>query len=349
MNLLVFRFSAMGDVALTQPVVKQILALNPGVHITLVTKAHFEPLFAGLPRFTFYGVDFKKKHKGVRGLISLQKALTATGNYDYVIDLHDVVRTWILCFLFGLKGIPYKRIEKGRQAKKKLTRKTNKVFKPLKHTTQRYIEVFSRLGLVSEATELPIRQMALLTPDPLHEILNSLKIPPQKNRWIGIAPFARHPQKQWPLEKMRVLMKQITEQKEIGVLLFGGPEEAAMAEALAQGNDHVHNLAGKLNLVKEMEIIKQLNVMITMDSFNMHLAGMLGVKVISIWGATHPHAGFGPLGENEKFIVQIPQKNLPCRPCSVFGNRSCWRGDFACMQQIEPEMVLKKVDEILGT
>lgn len=348
MNLLVFRFSAMGDVALTQPVIKHVLSLNRKVHITLVTKPQFEPLFAGLPRFTFLGVDFKKEYKGLRGLLRLHKKLMASEKYDYIIDLHDVVRTWVLCFLCSLKGVPTRRIDKGRTAKKNLTRKTKKIFKPLKHTTQRYLEVFSALGLTLEDIKIPSLHLAANNPGgSLAKILSSPRFTHKKIHWVGIAPFAKHPQKQWPIEKMQVLIRQMTEQKKILVLLFGGHDEANQLKGLAGDNDYVHNLAGKLSLAEEMEVIRQLDLMITMDSFNMHLAGLLGVKVISIWGATHPHAGFGPLGENQKLLVQIPHEALSCRPCSVFGNRPCWRGDFACMQQIAPETVMQKVKAVL--
>ena len=348
MNLLVLRFSAMGDVALAQPVVKQILDLNPKVHITFVTKPQFEPFFAGLPRFTFYGADLKGEYTGVMGLFRLQQKLLSTGNYDYVIDLHDVVRTWILCFLCAIKGIPYKRIDKGRLAKKKLTRKSNKIFKPLKHTTQRYLETFSALGLSLADIQTPsIDWVESGRKSSLPKILEWPGLVNNKNPWIGVAPFAKHKQKQWPIEKMHMLIKQLTEQKRIPVFLFGGKEEADKLETIAGNNELIFNLAGKLSLKKEMELIKQLDLMMTMDSFNMHLASLLGVKTISIWGATHPNAGFGPLGDNKEFIIQIPNETLSCRPCSVFGNRVCWRGDFACMQKIEPEIVMQKVALIL--
>lgn len=349
MNLLVFRFSAMGDVALTQPVIKHILSKNPDVHITLVTKEQFKPFFAGLPRFTFYGADFKESHKGLTGLLKLRKQLISMASYDHIVDLHDVVRTWVLCFLFSLKGIPYKRIDKGRGDKKKLTRKENKKFKPLKHTTQRYLEVFTKLGLTFGDLEIPSLEAPAPSSDHWRKIPKLTHFPPKTNTWIGVAPFAKHVQKQWPWEKMQDLIQQMTEQKKFVVLLFGGGrEEIARLKTVAEGNSQVINLAGKLTLEEEIEVMARLDVMITMDSFNMHLAGLLGLRVVSIWGATHPYAGFGPSGENEKFLVQIPHETLPCRPCSVFGNRPCWRGDFACMQQIDPKMVMKKVEQILS-
>ena len=347
MNVLVFRFSAMGDVALAQPVIKQILSENAHVKITLVTKPEFAPLFTGLPRFKFFGANFKRDYKGLFGLAKLQKHLLTNAEYDYVVDLHDVVRTWLLCFLFSLKGIPYLRIDKDRASRKKLTRRNNKVFKPIRHTSQKYLDVFRQVGLqTGDAGDLYTTQpLPDFNPSGRWKELPGANLFLPKDRpWIGVAPFSKHPQKEWPLEKMRVLIKQLTEEKKIRIFLFGGgKEEVARLKHLAEANDSVLNLAGSLNLAEEMEVVRQLDLMITMDSFNLHLASLLGIRIISIWGATHPYAGFGPQGENEKYQVQIPHKNLLCRPCSVFGNRPCWRGDFACMQQITPDMVMQKI------
>ncbi|MDN5214416.1 glycosyltransferase family 9 protein [Fulvivirgaceae bacterium BMA12] len=347
MNILVLRFSAMGDVALAQPVIKQILSQNANVEITLVTKPEFAPLFAGLPRFKFFGANFKSDFKGLSGLVKLQKQLLTDVPYDSVVDLHDVVRTWVLCFLLSIKGVPYKRIDKDRASRKKLTRKNNKVFKPIKHTSQKYLDVFRQLGLqtgdLSDLYSGP-------SPMPLHPgnrgkaLLDAGHFLPKDRPWVGLAPFSKHPQKEWPLEKIKILIKALTDEKKFRVLLFGGgKEEISRLKHLAGDNNDVLNLAGSLNLAEEMEVVRQLDLMITMDSFNMHLAGLLGVKIVSIWGATHPYAGFGPLGKNEKYLVQIPHQHLPCRPCSIFGNRPCWRGDFACMQQITPDMVMEKI------
>ncbi len=347
MNILVFRFSAMGDVALAQPVIKQMLSQNADVEITLVTKPEFAPLFEGLPRFKFFGANFKRDFKGLSGLVRLQKQLLTDVHYDYVVDLHDVVRTWILCFLLSIRGIPYKRIDKDRTSRKKLTRKNDKAFKPLKHTSQRYLEVFRQVGLrTGDLSDLQVTP----SPVPFHPasrwkaLLNAGHFLPKDRPWVGLAPFSKHPQKEWPLEKLKVLIKALTDEKKFCVLLFGGgQEEVSRLKHLAGDNNDVLNLAGSLNLAEEMEVVSQLDLMITMDSFNMHLAGLLGVRIVSIWGATHPYAGFGPLGENEKYLVQISHQDLPCRPCSIFGNRPCWRGDFACMQQITPDMVMEKI------
>ncbi len=340
MNILVFRFSAMGDVAMTHPVIRNILENNPNIHITFVSQKTLAPLFSDLPRFTFIGVDLKNEYKGFLGVFKLYNFLKNTGDYHHVIDLHSVLRTWVLCFLFSLKGISYNSINKGRKEKKQLTSKNKKQFVPLKHTTERYADVFKKLGL--KTTEIKAHSIK-----PTAEASNSLKPfltrnnPLPKNiQWIGIAPFSKHQQKEWGVEKINTLIKTLSKNNNTIFLFGGGKSEIERLEKLAANHKNTIVAAGKLNFDREIALIAQLDVMVTMDSFNMHLAGLLGTKVISIWGATHHFSGFGPLGQNKNYIVDISQEKLSCRPCSVFGNKPCYRGDHACMKHIQVENVM---------
>jgi ADP-heptose:LPS heptosyltransferase len=102
-------------------------------------------------------------------------------------------------------------------------------------------------------------------------------------------------------------------------------------------------MAGVFSLEEEIALMYQLDVMIAMDSFNMHLAALCDTKVVSVWGGTHHYAGFGPLNDNIKNIVEVDPQELPCRPCSVFGGKPCHRGDWACLEQIEPTDVIAKL------
>ncbi len=91
--------------------------------------------------------------------------------------------------------------------------------------------------------------------------------------------------------------------------------------------------------------MSHLDVMISMDSANMHLASLTGTPVVSIWGATHPYAGFVGWAQKPSNILQV---DLPCRPCSIYGNKPCARGDMECMHRISPESVVAKVEEVLA-
>ena len=112
MNLLVFRFSAMGDVALTVPVVRNILKHNEDIHITLVTNPSFIPFFYGIDRLTILPADFKKKYHGLKGLYKLSLDIKSENKFDYLIDLHSVLRTWVLSFLLSIRGLKVYRINR---------------------------------------------------------------------------------------------------------------------------------------------------------------------------------------------------------------------------------------------
>ena len=146
MRLLVIRFSAMGDVALTVPVVRGVLKSNPNLNITMVSNVKFEPLFHDIDRLDFYKVHLDSV-SGISGLYRLYRKLKLHGSWDAVIDLHSVMRTWVLGSFFKLSGTKVFKIDKGRKGKSELVRKDNKVLKQLKHSTERYLNVFNAFGL----------------------------------------------------------------------------------------------------------------------------------------------------------------------------------------------------------
>jgi len=329
----------MGDVALTVPVLRSALEQNPKLHITLVSNKAFEPFFYDLPRFEFYGVDLNI-HKGVWGLYQLFRALNNFQKWDCIIDLHSVMRTWVLSKFFKWTGIPVFTIDKGRSEKKALTQKENKVYQQLPHTTERYHQVFNEAGIKSDLIyKNAIRPSATRSFD-----FDS------KKKWIGIAPFSKHTQKEWPLDKVKALVKALDKTNQYEILLFGGgTKEKILLETLASSFENAISVVGNYSLEEEISLVKQLSILVSMDSFNMHLASLLDVKVVSIWGATHSLAGFGPVNGNEVFKVEVSMEKLGCRPCSVFGSKPCHRGDFACMQRISVEMVEEKINFVLNS
>ncbi|WP_119078844.1 glycosyltransferase family 9 protein [Chitinophaga alhagiae] len=327
-TILAIRFSAMGDVAMTIPVMKEVLAADPELTIVFVTNKNWGALCEGIPRLIFYPADLKGAHKGVPGLYKLFAALRRDHPaISAVADLHHVLRSRIVRSFYRFLGIPVAVIDKGRKGKKELTRKENKVLKPLETTISRYRRVFAELGL----------QTAVAAPVPRH-------LPARKQ--IGIAPFATYKEKTYPLAKMEEVIRQLLEKEAADILLFGGGHhEVEQLQQLAEKYPALRVVAGRHHLQQELEIISHLHVMVSMDSANMHLASLFGVPVVSVWGATHPFAGFMGFGQPEENAVQI---DLYCRPCSVFGNKPCFRGDHACMEQLAPERVVERVREILA-
>ncbi|MBO9150974.1 glycosyltransferase family 9 protein [Chitinophaga sp. GCM10012297] len=329
-TILAIRFSAMGDVAMTIPVMKQVLDAHPGVTIVFVTNKNWSALCEGIPRLVFFPADLKGEHKGLKGLYKLFRAIRkAHPAVSAVADLHHVLRSRIVRTFYKFSGIRVAVIDKGRAGKKALTRKENKIFRPLKTTIDRYRDVFAALGLSAGDTPGTLPQQ-----------------PSPGKTQIGIAPFATYLEKTYPLEKMEQVIEILTRDGSVEILLFGGgKEEVTKLENLAQGRPQLKVMAGKYSLNEELRTISGLSVMVSMDSANMHLASLYGVPVVSVWGATHPYAGFMGFGQKDENAAQI---ELYCRPCSVFGNKPCFRGDHACMQQLAPEIIVGKVRETLA-
>lgn len=339
-HLLVFRFSSLGDVAMTVPVLKLLLQQNPGLQVTMVSSQFMKPLFSDIDRLQFYSADLKGKHKGLKGLYRLYRELKKQFSIDAIADLHDVLRTKILRSFFSLSGVPISVINKGRKEKKELTRQKNKILKPLKSTFERYANVFSSLEL-PVVLHIPggIKKSAFV-PQRIIDLKN------QGDFIIGLAPFAQYAEKTYPTEKMKEVIKLLSANEKIKIFLLGGTNDAVVFEQWEKEFKNVESLAAKISFEKELEWIAAFDVMISMDSANMHLASLFGVPVVSIWGATHPYAGFYGWGQKPENTVQI---ELYCRPCSVFGNKPGYRGDLLCMHSISPISVYNKVMENLMT
>jgi ADP-heptose:LPS heptosyltransferase len=346
-KILVFRFSALGDVAMTIPVLWSFAQSYPEYDVWFVSRPFAKDLVAPLPNIHFWAVDLKDRHKGLAGLFRLYRELRKYGPWEAVVDLHSVLRTHVLTTLFRISGTRVARIKKGRKEKKALTRKSNKIFKPLQSTISRYQTTFTKAGLPFEMVPFPGKEIFgtmqpndLFASDKKPETASALSRDHSNTFTIGVAPFAKHNWKMWPEEKMWKLLR-LLDKEDNRIILFGGRgEEQEKLEEWAANLKKASTFAGQLSMREELQLMSQLDVMISMDSANMHLASLAGTRVISIWGATHPYAGFYGYGQSPDDAVQI---DLDCRPCSVFGNKPCYRGDFACMMNITPEMVLQKI------
>ncbi|MGN6294702.1 MAG: glycosyltransferase family 9 protein [Chitinophagaceae bacterium] len=333
-HILVIRTSALGDVAMTVPVLKQLLKHYPALQLTVLTSPSFTPLFEPLERTTIYALEKRGKHKGLLGIYRLFRELKADHKFDAVADLHNVLRSTLLRSLFKLAGIRTAKIDKGRKGKKELTSKQNKKLVQLKTSFQRYADVFS-------AIDLPFvldTQQGVYPQRLLSDNTATLFLPGKKH--IGIAPFAKHEEKMYPTEKTLVVISSLLSDPNNQVfLLGGGKDEIKVLAEWEKQFPGVVNLAGKFSLKEELAIISHLDVLISMDSANMHLASLFGVPVVSVWGATHPYAGFYGWGQKKENAVQM---DLYCRPCSVFGNKPCYRGDHACMEQLPESWIITK-------
>lgn len=339
-NILVIRFSAFGDVAMTLPALYSVAKAHPNHTFYMLTSKSFVGLFANqLPNIKPIGVDLKQ-YKGVGGLMQLAKKIRTNYKIDAVADLHDVLRSQVLRTYFMLRGKRVAYIRKER-AKKKAVIKHKAPLAPLKHSIDRYRDVFSKLGLEAEMSFTSYFENQPRSLDPL----NSLSFDTSKTN-IGIAPFAMHAEKMYPIEKMMEVVKAMSQRDNTHVYLFGGgSKEKEKLEEWGAKYANVTSVVGKLTLQNELLLISYLSALVSMDSANMHLASLVNTPVVSIWGATHPYLGFYGFNQSSRNAVQMA--DLDCRPCSVFGNVPCWRGDHACMNGIAPQTVIDRIETVL--
>lgn len=336
-HIAVIRLSAMGDVAMTVPVILALVRQYPEVRVTVVSRPFFKPIFQAIPNVTFHSVHTHHQHKGLFGLLRLYRELKSK-NIDVVADLHNVLRSKVLRLLFSLAGKKVAFTDKGRKEKKALTRLVNKEFKPLKSMIERHLATFEKLGYHLDL-RTPIFLERLEVSKKVKEILGD-----KNHKWIGIAPFAHYESKTYPLDLMQQVVQELSKTPSLKILLFGGGKrEKELLDGLSQGLEQVHNFAGAISFEEELQLISNLDMMVSMDSGNAHLAAMYGVKTITLWGATHPYAGFAPYGQPLENCLLADRNQFPMLPTSIYGNKKVVGYEDA-MRTIAVEDVLQKIN-----
>ena len=334
------RLSAMGDVAMTVPVLRAFVKQYPSVQLTVISRPFFKPFFNGIPNISFFAFDEKERHKGVAGLLRLFQDLKKL-NIDAFADLHNVLRSQVIRNLFALSGKKVAAVDKGRKEKKELTRAENKVFKQLPTMFERHAKVFEELGFPLDLSK-PIFPKKVVLDKEISQIIGD-----NHYKLIGIAPFAQYDSKVYPLDLMQEVVKQLAANSSYTILLFGGgKKEVAVLESLSKGKENVINMAGKIKFQQELQLISNLDVMLSMDSGNAHIAAMLGVKVVTLWGATHPFAGFSPFNQPLENALVSNREKYPLLPTSVYGNKKV-EGYDDVMRTILPEKVVLHIESLL--
>lgn len=337
-HILIIRLSAMGDVAMSVPVIRAFVEQHPNTKLTVLSKPFLKPMFNDIPNVSFHAADVKGKHKGFVGLYQLFKELKKL-EITHVADFHNVLRSKILRTFFSFTSTKMAFIDKGRAEKKALTREHNKIFTQLKSSVQRYADVLENLGFETLLKEpKPIKRKDL--------VASTLKMVGKKqSSWIGIAPFAAFQGKVYPLELMKIVVEQLSANHSI-FLFGGGKAEIEKLDKLAYGNPNTLNIAGQLSFEEELNFISHLDVMLSMDSGNAHLSAMQHVATVTLWGVTHPYAGFAPFDQPGHYCMLPNLKKYPKIPCSIYGNKVC-EGYENVMETIDPKSVVEKVESIL--
>lgn len=337
-KVLIIRMSALGDVAMTIPVIYAVAHSNPSTHFTVMTQPFPAQFFINAPaNISVIKIDVRGEYNGVKGIMKLITRLSKD-NYDAIADLHDVLRSKIIRTALRVKGARVESIDKDRRQKKELTSVHQPIKVQLKSSFERYADVFTQLGFTFNLAFTSLYDSAA----PLDFTTVSGK---KEGIWIGFAPFAKHKGKIYPLEKSRLLVKQLASNPSHTLFLYGaGAEECAILEAWENDFPRTKSMAGKIKIHQEIAMMSYLDVMVSMDSANMHLASLVGTPVVSIWGATHPYAGFLGWNQSPENAVGL---QLACRPCSIFGNKPCRREDFACLNQLPIEAITTRINAVL--
>jgi ADP-heptose:LPS heptosyltransferase len=326
---LVIRLSAFGDVAMTVPVLYSVANRYPNDEFILLTKNPLQHLFINKPEnLKIFAVNTKEKYRGISGIYKLINDLNKK-DIKKIADLHKVLRSICIDCYFKLKGKKVSVINKGKADKKALIRKKNKKNATLKSSVERYQNVFENLGYDASLNFTSL----FADKDEKDEI------------HIGIAPFAKHIGKIYPLDKMKQVICLLNKKPSIKIFLFGAKSERNELESLAEGRKRIELIAGQFPLHEELSLMNNLDVMLSMDSANMHFASLVNTTVVSIWGATHPYAGFYGYKQNPNNAIQL---DMPCRPCSVFGDKPCRYGTYDCLNQIKPETIVDKIMQIVN-
>ncbi len=283
-----------------------------------------------------FEADLKGRHSGLLGLWHLAKELKLL-KFDVVADFHNVLRSNILKIIFFFFGKQTVQINKDRAEKKALV--TGKHFKQLKTSHQRYADVLEGLGFPVDLSNPTFPERASLDEELVAFIGKDTK------RWIGVAPFAAFAGKVYPIDLMETVIDDLS--KRYKVLLFGaGKEEELLLKKLSENKSQVLNLAGKFSLSQELDIISNLDLMVAMDSGNAHMAAMIGIEVVTIWGVTHPYAGFYPFNQSKQNAALADRRQYPQIPTSVYG-KTLPKGYENILRSVSPEQVIAKVEHIL--
>ena len=291
-HILVIRFSALGDVAMAVPVIYSLAKQHPDIRITVLSRNMARPLFENLaPNVGFMGADLKGEYRGIRGLNALYRRLTAK-QFTAIADLHSVLRSEFLRMRFNMANCRVAHINKHRKGRRKLTSTGNRQLSQQPTTFQNYVEVFERLGY-----SINIQFTSLFPPKggDLSMLPATMNVKNAGEQWIGIAPFAAHEGKIYPTHEgkiypthlMHQVIAQLTQQHpKVRIFLFGrGEQEDQYFTEWCQEFPACTYVGHHINSMhEELVLMSHLEVMLSMDSANMHLASLTGIPVVSVWG-----------------------------------------------------------------
>jgi ADP-heptose:LPS heptosyltransferase len=321
-KILILRFSSIGDIVLTSPIIRCLKEQVENVEIHYLTKKGFSALLSSNPHITkVFGIQ--KKVNEV--LPELKKE-----QYDYVVDLHNNIRTKQVIWALNK---PHKSFPKLNFKKWMLVKLKVNSMPPI-HIVDRYFKAVSYFKIEND-----LKGLDFYIPE--KDEIDVSQFPIKLNQgYIALVIGAQHYTKRMPNQKLIELCKQIS----LPIILVGGKDDITNGSIIEKGvGKNVYNTCGKYNLFESASIIKQAQLVISHDTGMMHIASAFNKKIISVWGNTVPEFGmypYMPQHHQSSYITEV--KNLPCRPCSKIGKTSCPKGHFKCMNDIDLHAILQQ-------
>ena len=336
-NVLVMRLSVLGNVAMTIPVLYPVCKANPDTRFIMLTKMWPATMFHDRPaNLKVVDFDVKGNHSGLFGLLKLSAQLYKLYDIDAVADLHNVSGTWVIDAYMRMRGAKIARMDREKPKRKALV--THKSNEPVTPIHERYRNVFMQLGFEAPDTFTHLYDGRDW---PVSPIVMEKK---EGQRWIAISPFSSHENKTYPLEKMEQVIAELTKHENYWVFLMGGGKQEKIAlRRIARKYKNVVSMAEiKHKFIDEYALFAKCDLMLTMESANMHLASLVDLQAMTIWGPTSPACGY--LGYNQ-IVEDDIQLDMDCRPCSITGDKQCKFKDYRCLKNIDPMDIVRRVVE----
>ena len=327
MRFLIIRFSSIGDIVLTTPVIRCLKKQLPGAEVHFLTKQSFSSIVENNP---FIDRLHLLAHSWETVVHELKQE-----NYDYIIDLHHNLRTLRLKKELGVKNFPFNKLNIQKWIYTNL--KWNMM--PDLHIVDRYMKTVESFGVKNDHEGLDYFI-------PPKDEIKQKDIPASHHAgFIGLVIGAAHYTKKLPVDKLKELCSRIGHP----IILLGGKEDNENGRQIASIDPvKIYNACGKFNLNESADLVRRSKLVITHDTGLMHIAAAFKKKIISVWGNTVPEFGMYPYyGKlqiaNSKFEI----RNLQCRPCSKIGYSKCPRGHFKCMKQISMDAIAETAKQFL--
>lgn len=324
-KILIIRFSSIGDIVLTTPIIRCLKKQIPGIEIHFVTKSQYKSIIIGNPYITkIFTFD-----KSISELIPELK----NENYDFIIDLHRNIRSLSLLIRLWKPFLTFNKIN----IRKWLAVNFKLKVLPHKHIVDRYFDSVKNLNVVNDGQGLDCFI-------PIADNLTLEQLPTtHQSGYVALVIGAKFKTKQFPIERVIQLIHSSSK----NFILLGGAEDYSEGERIASEiGSRVFNACGKFNINQSASLINLSEKVITNDTGLMHIAAALQKDIISLWGNTIPEFGMYPYfaenSQGKSFILEV--KHLKCRPCSKIGFQSCPKGHFDCMNKIPISNIIEKID-----